>query len=84
MSESKQLEAGMSLVKEFWGGHCYADGLFNFKPKVRGKKCGSLGTSGEDQNMAETMKMTGCRSCKCMLSFSEFLTEFAYAWRVIS
>lgn len=37
MSESKQLEAGMSLVKEFWGGHCYADGLFNFKPKVRGK-----------------------------------------------
>lgn len=38
MSESKQLEAGTSLVKEFWRGHWYADGLFNFKPKERKKK----------------------------------------------
>lgn len=28
----------MSVVKEFWGGYCYADGLLNFKPKVRKKK----------------------------------------------
>lgn len=33
VSESKQLEAGMSLVKEFWGGHWYADGLLNFNLK---------------------------------------------------
>lgn len=38
VSESKQLEAGTSLIKEFWRGHWYADGLFNFKPKERKKK----------------------------------------------
>lgn len=65
VSESKQLEAGKSLVKEgFWRGPWYADGLFDFKPRVRKKICSNLGSSGEDQNMAETMKMTGCRSCK--------------------
>ena len=65
VSESKQLEAGKSLVKErFWRGPWYADGWFDFKPRVRKKNCSNLSTSGEDQNMAETMKMTRCRSCK--------------------
>lgn len=38
MSESKQLEAGKGLVKEgFWRGPWYADGLFDFNPRVRKK-----------------------------------------------
>lgn len=51
VSESKQLEVAMSLVKEgFWRGPWYADGLFDFKPRVRKKNHSNLGISEEGQN----------------------------------
>lgn len=65
VSESKQLEVGKTLVKDgFWRVPWYADGSFDFKPRVRKKDYSNLGTSGEDQKMAGTRKMTRCRSYK--------------------
>lgn len=65
VSESKQVEVGKTLVKDgFWRVPWHADGLFDFKPRVRKKDCSNLGTSREDQNMAETTMVTGCRSYK--------------------